>query len=74
MSHNDTFLSQHCQLEIGHSLPLSSQLIKPVQRILKYPLLLEELTKHFDPKHRAHRILMVRTENDVHCLFSCECP
>jgi hypothetical protein len=36
---------------LGHSLPLSSQLIKPVQRILKYRLLLEELNKQFDPHH-----------------------
>ena len=38
---------------IGHSLPLSSQLIKPVQRILKYRLLLDELNKHFDPESPA---------------------
>ena len=52
---NGCFLScpQQCQRVIGHSLPLSSQLIKPVQRILKYRLLLEELNKHFDPQHPA---------------------
>ena len=32
---------QECQQKLDHSLPLHSHLIKPVQRILKYPLLLE---------------------------------
>ena len=30
-------------MKLHHSLPLHSHLIKPVQRILKYPLLLEVL-------------------------------
>ena len=30
-----------CQRSLGHALPLSSLLIKPVQRILRYKLLLE---------------------------------
>lgn len=29
------------QVALNHSLPLSSYLLKPVQRILKYPLLLQ---------------------------------
>lgn len=53
------FLSQHCQQVLGHSLPLSSQLIKPVQRILKYRLLLEELNKHFDQKNPAYETVQV---------------
>ena len=32
---------QHIQIELGHSLPLGSYLLKPVQRILKYHLLLQ---------------------------------
>lgn len=37
------FLSffQKIQVELGHSLPLGSYLLKPVQRILKYHLLLQ---------------------------------
>nr|XP_020860380.1 pleckstrin homology domain-containing family G member 3 isoform X7 [Phascolarctos cinereus] len=33
---------------LQHSLPLGSFLLKPVQRILKYHLLLQEIAKHFD--------------------------
>ena len=36
--------AQQCQRMIGHLLPLDSQLIKPVQRILKYRLFLEVRT------------------------------
>ncbi|XP_078344781.1 uncharacterized protein LOC144630312 isoform X2 [Oculina patagonica] len=36
------------QVELGHSLPLGSYLLKPVQRILKYHLLLQDIQKHFD--------------------------
>ncbi|XP_038621628.1 pleckstrin homology domain-containing family G member 3 isoform X2 [Tachyglossus aculeatus] len=32
---------------LQHSLPLGSYLLKPVQRILKYHLLLQEIAKHF---------------------------
>uniref|UniRef100_UPI00398EBBAC pleckstrin homology domain-containing family G member 1 n=1 Tax=Pristiophorus japonicus TaxID=55135 RepID=UPI00398EBBAC len=36
------------QTTLSHSLPLETYLLKPVQRILKYHLLLQELAKHFD--------------------------
>ena len=36
------------QLSLGHTLPLGSYLLKPVQRILKYHLLLENILKHYD--------------------------
>ena len=32
-----------CQKELGHQLPLSSYLLKPVQRLTKYQLLLKDL-------------------------------
>ncbi|XP_069854931.1 LOW QUALITY PROTEIN: pleckstrin homology domain-containing family G member 2-like [Dipodomys merriami] len=35
------------QAQLHHSLPLQSFLLKPVQRILKYHLLLQELGKHW---------------------------
>uniref|UniRef100_A0A0X3PC93 DH domain-containing protein n=1 Tax=Schistocephalus solidus TaxID=70667 RepID=A0A0X3PC93_SCHSO len=34
-----------CQRELGHILPLATYLLKPVQRVLKYQLLLQELVK-----------------------------
>lgn len=36
---------QQCQMDIGHPLPLITYLHKPVQRILKYRLLLEVANK-----------------------------
>ncbi|XP_070413832.1 pleckstrin homology domain-containing family G member 2 isoform X3 [Equus przewalskii] len=38
---------QQRQAQLHHSLPLQSFLLKPVQRILKYHLLLQELGKHW---------------------------
>ncbi|XP_055001716.1 pleckstrin homology domain-containing family G member 2 isoform X2 [Sorex araneus] len=38
---------QDRQTQLQHSLPLQSFLLKPVQRILKYHLLLQELGKHW---------------------------
>jgi hypothetical protein len=35
----------HCQQEAGHALPLSSYLLKPMQRLTKYQLLLRDLTE-----------------------------
>lgn len=42
------------QLALGHSLPLGAYLLKPVQRVLKYHLLLQNILKHYsktDPGH-----------------------
>ncbi|XP_066985054.1 uncharacterized protein [Macrobrachium rosenbergii] len=36
------------QLALSHTLPLGSYLLKPVQRILKYHLLLGNIVKHFE--------------------------
>lgn len=33
-------LMQGCQMLLGHQLPLADYLLKPVQRLLKYPLLI----------------------------------
>ncbi|XP_061559623.1 pleckstrin homology domain-containing family G member 3-like isoform X2 [Phycodurus eques] len=38
-------------------LPLGSYLLKPVQRILKYHLLLQEIAKHFDPKEEGYEVV-----------------
>ena len=34
-----------CQTELQHQLPLADYLLKPVQRLLKYPLLFSEMIK-----------------------------
>jgi hypothetical protein len=39
------FLKQ-CQQQLNHMLPLGAYLLKPVQRVLKYSLLLGQLVKH----------------------------
>jgi len=41
----DSPFMQACQRELGHQLPLSSYLLKPVQRLTKYQLLLKDLAE-----------------------------
>ncbi|KAF5296920.1 hypothetical protein FQA39_LY12277 [Lamprigera yunnana] len=41
---------QRCQHKLGHKLPLAAYLLKPVQRITKYQLLLKDLLKYSDEK------------------------
>ena len=41
-------LCQECQMRLGHRLPLNAYLLKPVQRITKYQLLLNEMMKYTD--------------------------
>ena len=40
-----------------HSATLESYLIKPIQRILKYPLLLKQLREITDPQSGEHKHL-----------------
>ncbi|XP_064638483.1 guanine nucleotide exchange factor DBS-like isoform X2 [Lineus longissimus] len=42
---NNLFFKE-CQKKLGHKLPLSAYLLKPVQRITKYQLLLKEMLKY----------------------------
>ncbi|XP_069806280.1 pleckstrin homology domain-containing family G member 3 [Dendropsophus ebraccatus] len=42
---------------LRHSLPLGSYLLKPVQRILKYHLLLQEIAKHFDIDKEGYEVV-----------------
>ncbi|KAL5471408.1 hypothetical protein EMCRGX_G029524 [Ephydatia muelleri] len=46
-----------CQKRLSHTLPLNALLIKPVQRILKYRLLFEELIKHIGSQHPSYKTL-----------------
>nr|XP_029138415.1 pleckstrin homology domain-containing family G member 3-like isoform X2 [Labrus bergylta] len=45
------------QALLKRSLPLGSYLLKPVQRILKYHLLLQEIAKHFDPMEEGYEVV-----------------
>ncbi|XP_034078252.1 pleckstrin homology domain-containing family G member 3 isoform X3 [Gymnodraco acuticeps] len=45
------------QADLRRSLPLGSYLLKPVQRILKYHLLLQEIARHFDPDEEGHEVI-----------------
>ncbi|XP_035006936.2 pleckstrin homology domain-containing family G member 3 isoform X2 [Hippoglossus stenolepis] len=45
------------QAQLKRSLPLGSYLLKPVQRILKYHLLLQEIAKHFDPEEEGYEVV-----------------
>ncbi|XP_042245606.1 pleckstrin homology domain-containing family G member 3 isoform X1 [Thunnus maccoyii] len=45
------------QASLKRSLPLGSYLLKPVQRILKYHLLLQEIAKHFDPEEEGYEVV-----------------
>ncbi|XP_042071463.1 pleckstrin homology domain-containing family G member 3 isoform X3 [Haplochromis burtoni] len=45
------------QSSLKRSLPLGSYLLKPVQRILKYHLLLQEIEKHFDPEDDGYEVV-----------------
>ncbi|XP_030071373.1 pleckstrin homology domain-containing family G member 3 isoform X2 [Microcaecilia unicolor] len=45
------------QEQLNHSLPLGSFLLKPVQRILKYHLLLQEIAKHFDVEKEGYEVV-----------------
>eukprot|EP00123_Amoebidium_parasiticum_P009379 comp19433_c0_seq1/m.22544 comp19433_c0_seq1/g.22544 ORF comp19433_c0_seq1/g.22544 comp19433_c0_seq1/m.22544 type:complete len:1206 (-) comp19433_c0_seq1:531-4148(-) len=39
-------LLKTCQKNLGHSLPLPTYLLKPVQRVLRYSMLLKEIVKY----------------------------
>ncbi|XP_073711642.1 pleckstrin homology domain-containing family G member 3 isoform X2 [Misgurnus anguillicaudatus] len=45
------------QATLKRTLPLGSYLLKPVQRILKYHLLLQEIAKHFDQEEEGYEMV-----------------
>lgn len=45
------------QLVLGHNLPLGAYLLKPVQRVLKYHLLLQNILKHYDEEKEGFDVL-----------------
>ncbi|XP_076802055.1 guanine nucleotide exchange factor DBS-like isoform X3 [Clavelina lepadiformis] len=53
-----------CQQRLGHPLPLSAYLLKPVQRITKYQLLLQQMLK-FSSTHKKELQAAVQSMLDV---------
>lgn len=51
--HKTSFLKE-CQKKLGHQLNLDSYLLKPVQRVTKYRLLLTEMLKYTSKRNPAH--------------------
>ncbi|XP_066464725.1 pleckstrin homology domain-containing family G member 3-like isoform X2 [Eleutherodactylus coqui] len=51
-----TFFRERQEM-LQHTLPLGSYLLKPVQRILKYHLLLQEIAKHFDVDKEGYEVV-----------------
>lgn len=56
-------LLQKQQMKLNHSLPLATYLLKPVQRILKYPLLLQTLLKNVEKQLEGND--MTVDEDDI---------
>ncbi|KAJ3011965.1 UNVERIFIED_CONTAM: cytochrome c oxidase subunit 1, partial [Siphonaria sp. JEL0065] len=56
------FLEDICKNPVTRQLDLGGFLIKPVQRICKYPLLLKEIIKNTDENHREYPILKLALE------------
>ena len=50
-----------CQRELGHQLPLSSYLLKPMQRLTKYQLLLKESIQYPNIYLMSNQIFNFRT-------------
>ncbi|XP_077401868.1 proto-oncogene DBL-like isoform X2 [Vanacampus margaritifer] len=51
---SDSAFFQECQKKLEHKLSLDSYLLKPIQRLTKYQLILKELLKHCkEPRYRA---------------------
>ncbi|XP_076323895.1 guanine nucleotide exchange factor DBS isoform X2 [Tachypleus tridentatus] len=45
---DENMFFKECQKKLGHKLPLGAYLLKPVQRITKYQLLIKDLLKYTD--------------------------
>ncbi|RCN43282.1 RhoGEF domain protein [Ancylostoma caninum] len=57
-------LSQR-QTALGHALPLSAYLLKPVQRVLKYHLFIENMLKHLPSSLPPEDLAVVKRAHEV---------
>ncbi|NXY56540.1 PKHG3 protein, partial [Callaeas wilsoni] len=59
---------RECQEQLRHALPLGAYLLKPVQRILKYHLLLQEIARHFEHKAGDDYELVLEAIDTMTCV------
>ncbi|NXN03782.1 PKHG3 protein, partial [Sylvia borin] len=59
---------RECQERLRHALPLGAYLLKPVQRILKYHLLLQEIARHFENKAGEDYELVLEAIDTMTCV------
>ncbi|NXX27551.1 PKHG3 protein, partial [Nicator chloris] len=59
---------RECQERLCHTLPLGAYLLKPVQRILKYHLLLQEIARHFEHKAGDDYELVLEAIDTMTCV------
>ncbi|NWY70440.1 PKHG3 protein, partial [Erithacus rubecula] len=59
---------RECQERLRHALPLGAYLLKPVQRILKYHLLLQEIARHFEHKAGDDYELVLEAIDTMTCV------
>ncbi|NXV03335.1 PKHG3 protein, partial [Cettia cetti] len=59
---------RECQEQLRHALPLGAYLLKPVQRILKYHLLLQEIARHFEHKAGEDYELVLEAIDTMTCV------
>ncbi|NWX37185.1 PKHG3 protein, partial [Notiomystis cincta] len=59
---------RECQEQLRHALPLGAYLLKPVQRILKYHLLLQEIARHFENKAGDDYELVLEAIDTMTCV------
>ena len=68
MPHHDFLNSEYLQTDLGHQLPLSAYLLKPMQRLTKYQLLLKVGIRMRDDENYKfiNDVCYKRNNDDVH--------
>ena len=57
---------QKCQHDIGHPLPLGSDLLEPVQRVLRYHILLKKIVNNLREEENGYKEVKVSASK---CVF-----